>query len=1621
MPSVKSNFPHSSRLDFSHFSRLKRGSAVATAHRCATGKHNNVIEGNAQQAHNAGGHAQGAAGMVEDNAQARFVSPITRGLEYQSKPDYPAPGMSKAQTFLSVVTLLNRMHPDWAQVQHVRVHDNHTNAFFAGPSESSADLMGKAVDNGSLVTDNLNHTRANQPMALTTQHPEAQEAMQKNMPQLGEGHIYASPVTPTFVTIALAGQRFIRGVDTMAANISLVASSSPTPIAAAVAAVVASLPLSISQLKQQIATQIPHIFVEYVKEKNGLSAAINDTQSALKSYLENPSAQHVKVFAHDASLMDTIARWLGLTRAMLDTHTTANALVRSLVADIDFSTKLPGDHHKVTHNGQIFLGLGNQEQKIKIIHAKDHALAFLSKKIQDHFDIPARQSGQAQVLAQLVLKDRAPELAHLKASDPAVEKMHYGQREWATYRAGFLVAEQQGLAHNQTIAAYQHLGEAILLNNPLYVKRKTTPDSQEDLPLNNMMLIEMAQAQGVLTLHADGRYSDAALRRFDEWVEKKVFKNEIAIAQAIIDLAKPMPTRRPLVEATLAQKLADTDIDPNHEVPIFKTVRGTGLNHKVRIGEKSLVELYMDDHVLTHDEHSAFSRIKSKYDLPAVDHAAFKPIFNAAKAKHESALRTLSKSFLRTALNAGPGEDSAPFLKLESVKMICSFDYESEDAFIEGRPVTRTASQEIRSHQALFMQAEKNGRSTYFFLLANEFEKGLQPLPAHMTPSVWAQNHIDKIFTGEDLQAARKKLQAVGEDRVIRTTFSKDTEIVRHAYDSSHTIPNAIAHYFTQHYIAAEYDAAYAASDREKAHEIGKLAIGFILPFATAKEDFAQLHSADRTERLTAVTSVLGEFAALGFAAMQAFKWTASAGKIFYTGAKAGITNTIKHNVHTGMRAALHAASKRVPQLTHRSAKLGAAVVQEFLPLPDLPKSVAKLHTLKPADMSHLAGTLARHTDSSTQALGHKIKALAVLPIARQDDTWHLTDTAAIQKQGHIYTTTLKGHRYPIALLDGQATFFKSQPSTDSAHAILTPVNPSTHKTAGLPIAFHLSSHNVLYPNAQTTAVQLADYPSPITVRDITVNHQLVRETGAQRSYRNPLWQDLIQIGNGGNDSPYYHVVRDALTDSTGEFKIVHHSDSNKKIPVTVIDGKWQIKLNTLPETFQNLQVGDTPISWKHPLTQEELTVVRLVDDKRVVALKHEDTDYIEVNVATGLRTPSRKVFKIEDNIYTHEGGTIGGAPGGRRKIAATKEATRADRSETTNPLIKEVNTQLDGLNHQLRQLNNREEQIAALGDSADRELNVVLELLCEQITGYVTFTNGYRRILDRLIDAGKSPSFGPNELATLSVMYAKIGNYYSMGLSSLYHNLSRVEQVMPDTAGINALIPSEGAKLLDRVLKNARSVTKFYDEQADFYARIVDAASFLQASDKASLIGDLQKTSRFTTSGIEDARQANTKSMTMRHFEVSNIYADFLGQASGMHLRARMLGSGFIEQLTNADLGIDLIKQTEQLNLLEQFFLDAVIKPGHRFDIDRSVRDRYEEILSVEDQYKVLDSLGEQYQDLGLQYQYLATQFGKREFTQETALLEELIALIAGRQKAAEKALEKYLKEMSSMPSLPV
>ena len=1051
-----------------------------------------------------------------------------------------------------------------------------------------------------LIAQNLS-LLANQRSADTPRHVRQIADATHNAAQLNDTAAISSDTLPSNITTTLAP---------IATDTSLVAlrlAKTPTVTAPSI---------SFADAERTLMSRLPNYFAAFLKNSHPLRTDIHSLQSALKVYLQKSKAhgKHGALFEHDHALINHLAHMLGLEQPLAIAHTEnpnltaqhtnlrpyvkvlARNLALTLTQKIDFSTLHPKDA-MTKYDGHCFVGVNHGYSLYKtVIEAKQQIQHFLKLKIQEHFNItPA----QADLLAQLLLP---PELAVLRENDAAIKHMKYGDTHWATLYIGTRVALNRHLDPTTYSASeLMYLGHTFMREQPDDHQLSSHP-LREHIPFSTEAILLMARAREFINdAMLETQTTEDVSRVLDQFISV-AFRPQIAEAQARIDLSTTQPmTRRNFAIKTMLKHGID---DPDEEITVRRSAhtRDGEIEHSPE--QKSLLECYLEQHVTGLGYNSKFPLIAQRYHLPNLA-SAYRNHFDETQKTIEQYLANFLKAHLQLRL-AEELENPSTTLTLKAMKMQYTPDFLNE----QHHPI----GEEVIGKGVMFIEVNNDAAGIQHFVFINKEEaQGLQPLPAKMNATTWAKNahHLEKIFTPaeRDHGIADHNYQTT----LHETVLTSNTGVELWAF--ANAIAIAIAKHYGKNYIASLYEEYFQPSARERAHDIAR---SIVVPFYDLPATIRNWSEMTLTQKQDAITSYGVEI--LGFipAISKGFTLAKTMGKLSSFSVRATVEETSR---------AVASIAKETIKLPKQGFKFTYELGDAFMPIP-VPGGKIKTHAHRYKEQRRIAAELKPYpnlADPFTATVRHKVRL--------ENGYWAANDPAQIVTKNAVSTYAVEGRPYRAALLDGQPILFKAD-TTDASRSFVR-VNPLTDQVEGLPILMHISTENKVYANEKTAHALLRDYRISHDQPGMSLNHQLADETGARLTYRENIHgYNAIRIGDHYH-GPFYRITRD----DNALFHIVHRLDQKKTMPVEVIDGKWQLIFNAMPEEFNTLKVTQIR-SWKHPLTGDELTVTRLADENGVVALKHDGGKYREIDWANGkpICSDQRCVYKQADSIFTHHG-----------------------------------------------------------------------------------------------------------------------------------------------------------------------------------------------------------------------------------------------------------------------------------------------------------------------------------------------------------------------------------------------
>ena len=1243
------------------------------------------------------------------------------------------------------------------------------------------------------------------------------------------------------------------------------------------ASVTASIPRSVTAISQSL---LADAFVSYVKKFISFDDNTS-TSAALKAYLHSGTANHRNMtseeslethhekhpFFQDWELQDYLLDKLDWYRSgsMLFhrephiQHILAHGLTRALTSDIDFSKVRSG--YPVVYKDHVFRGITS----LPILTAKHHALRCLTHGIQDELRLSHHH---AEHLAKILLAEMDPALALIKKDIPG---MKYFDHQYTALYAGEMAIHQLGLnprAH--TVAEMQALGQSFIRNTARLALQGGTPAATQlgELPLQETVLLRIACAKGLVDVETLSTQSPAEVTQFFENFINEEFKEEIAIEVALEKLIEEPPTRRRLA----AKILRDMGEDPHRMIEV-----GGGNIAASFTESKALRDIYLDRHVST--QPLSFTAILGEANrnlirnLPDINEH-FNLVFDTYKRDYIHALTSLLKAQLIKHMEIGEDLSQVTF----TLQMMDIFYENSATTTPSGFGYIKTyasvrggydADPELKvpGNDAFFIKKESSAGMQYFYFSKSQFAQGLQSLPKNTYISThWGITHAREISETD------AQYRGVNDARVVGASIRNIA-----AGDINFVLQTGVERFVSKHVITqAVKEHAYGESNLESSmntlHEM-------IVPFLGLYRSISKGNTDEAI--FNGLFDILGVLPIFGAGA----KLIGGGIKLGTQAVARGMQSAVKHGIQVGMRKTFSTLAKGVPQLVVNSKSFALSLL-ELSPIP-IPVGSAKLPALSKTRLVDMAEEL----QAKSPSLAKRVKLMARDGIYNHGQQWVIAsdDLARIQTKYGKSTYEVAGRQYPVAQIAGQTVILKKHYEADGAY--VTRVNPWTDHSFSQRL--QLSSEGKVYLSDKASDTLLHGYAAHVSASDLSVDHNIVAAYGAQHTYLSLDEQRrYIHIGDGVNNK-YYQVERpnergfDIFYPQTAH--TTNHIDPLAIVPdppkqaVEVIDGKWQLVLDNVPEEFKSL-TGTETRTWQFHGQGEELTVARLTDG-RIVALKEEGArTYREVDWATGKPYANRStVFKDTDGAFT-QSGLAGGMP----RTAAVTVKTMVENVEDSIKTFSEGTKRLENIVKLQSNVLADLENVLPSQTRADKiDLWLKTNRRCiESLVDRIDAARGILTAMEAL--AEKRIGFDKEHLSTL---YLSIGKSYIDALTDLQTVQTETLEAMMDTlinprgiiAGIedHSLVDSmkrvslnptasfdkAGAEkfidYLNKAVGDSRTAYETYKQQKLYYDTFLNTKC-LSVANKTALISSVKK-------------RMGTLFMPMRHFFSSHNYAHSL------------------------------------------------------------------------------------------------------------------------------------------------
>lgn len=956
------------------------------------------------------------------------------------------------------------------------------------------------------------------------------------------------------------------------------------------------------------AEAVRQLFFDYIYHTQHYLPTNN--KEALEAYYRKAIVDGTEhsLFIHDQALQDYLEDKLDFVKTASEQPSVSRhkqtlspvmqQLLSVLTDDIDFSipgvqptappllghpTPLP-----VSYFANTFRGL----HPLSLEKAQQQALSFITTSLQKNCEW-LHSVPQAQQLAQALLTLMAPELNAIDKHDPGLHTVQYGSRQWGWLKIGLAVSQQLGLAsHTQTIEALTTLGQAYSKHSvptAAEIARTFTPGNTHTLSIEETILLQMAHAQGFIDLaDVTPQNQSATIKQYEQFIQAE-FHREIRLANAMAQLEKPMPLRT-VIAADILKKAG---YDP--EQKIQRQTTALGYDGRSHTDWPKLIDVYRDYHI----------------SLPAP--VSIDPTYRALLKR----LPVLNDEF-NTAFDTYQRDS------VRAVADLLQVQIEPQIGYISSAPIVTSLEASVNlngivKHGNTFLSIQDSTAIQYFYI---QSDWKLQRLPSTVTTveslKAWINDNLSAIFH---------------EDR-INTFFNLNLQ--QKAVDALHVdiqrtgdlagVTTALAEQYVDHTIGQLKNEAYQMGPAEEGRELMR---STFIPFYSMAQNIRNRNYGEAL--LDGLMDVSGFIPALG----QAARLGTTTAKIASKVAATTITRLVtKGGISNAVRAGVSTVSKtQLKQIGTQTGKLAWALLDGFSPYP-LPALGA--HQLKAVQHKQL-NEIAKELKPVHPGLSKQIETVAQQPIAIHNNKWVSTQAsiihARVEHNRNLYQSTqvIHGRTYTIAQLGDQTqVFFKKHKAQDGTEYV-TQVNPLTDESYGL--HYYLSSKNKIYLTDRTadsllkeyrsTAEIMQRYPGQKNNRDQIIV-DLKMGAPAYLTYQNDIFHIFLN-----NNS--YLIERN----KSGMTFIIHPDKPEAKIPVEAADKKWRLPMDEIPSEFQGMEKGHTQ-SWRHPLTHEKLIITRLVDQDRVVALKHKGGGYREVNWATGESYHQRPlIFKQAEGQFS--------------------------------------------------------------------------------------------------------------------------------------------------------------------------------------------------------------------------------------------------------------------------------------------------------------------------------------------------------------------------------------------------
>lgn len=987
------------------------------------------------------------------------------------------------------------------------------------------------------------------------------------------------------------------------------------------------------------------LFFDYIHNATGYLPT--DNNQALAAYYQSIGIHKgiddaLSLFIYDQALQNYLEDKLDFVKTTCehpgssrDKHTLApvmQQLLSVLTEDIDFSvpgaqpTASPLAGHPmpapVSYSANTFRGL----HPFTLGRAKQEALSFLQTTLLESPGFASYSWSQTQQLARALLMSMAPELTAVAEQDPGLHTVRYGSRQWGELRLGLAISQQLGLeSHTQSIEALTSLGRAYTRHTvptAEEIAKALTPDNTQTLSFEETILLQMAHAQGFIDLTALTPQNQATMvKQYGKFIQV-AFHREIRLANALAQLEKPMPLRSTIA----ADILRKAGYDP--EQKIRRHITALGYDGRTHITWSKLIDVYRDYHIGV--------PVPSYLDPTYTDLFKRLPVLN-------DVFNTAFDTYQRDSVRA--------------VADLLQVQLEPQIAYMSSAPVVTSleASMNLNGivkHGNTFLSIQDSTAIQYFYI---QSDWKLQRLPSTVTTveslKAWINDNLSAIFH---------------EDR-INTFFNLNLQ--QKAVDALHVdiqqtgdlagVTTALAEQYVDHTIGQLKNEAYQMGPAEEGRE---LMHSTFIPFYSMVQNIRNKNYGEAL--FDGLMDLSGFIPAFG----QAARLGTTTAKIASKVAATTITRLVTQGgIRNAVRAGVSTVSKtQLKQIGTQTGKLAWALLDGASPIPLPTLSSGKVKAIKPQQLNEIAKEL----KPVHPGLSKHIETVAQQHIATHNNKWVSTQAsivhARVEHNHNFYQSTqiINGRTYTIAQLGDQTqVFFKKHKAQDGTEYV-TQVNPLSDESYGL--HYYLSSKNKIYLTDKAADSLLKEYrATPAIMQRYPV-------------LENSQGHHIVDLNMGApvyltHQENIFHILLNKKNylmqrDERGMTFIIHPDKPEANILIEAADKKWRLPMDETPHEFQEIEKGHSQ-SWTHPLTREKLIVTRLMDQDRVVALKHKGGNYHEVNWATGESYHQRPLISKQADGQFAQASLKGGMKEGddlpgpsHSKSTAPKKTTQPDR-----------------------------------------------------------------------------------------------------------------------------------------------------------------------------------------------------------------------------------------------------------------------------------------------------------------------------------------------------------------------